>query len=221
MLLVDDDEELRFRLKGFLAQHFIDVVEAANGQEALDLLDKEQVDAVLLDVMMPGMDGLEVVRRLRPDNDVPILMLTGKDTEADRVLGLELGADDYIAKPFGARELLARIRSVLRRAGPKRQPDRMVAGAIEVHTTSRTAFLDGEKLDLGGIEFDILAALVRCKGEVLARESLLVEAGRNHVTISERTVDVHVSRLRKKLHDDPRSPKLIKTVHGVGYLLSD
>lgn len=169
---------------------------------------------------MPGMDGIEVVQRIRANSNIPVLMLTARDGELDHVLGLELGADDYIAKPFRARELLARIRSVLRRSGALARPNTLAVAGIEVDLPTRTVQLGGAKLDLGGIEFDILVALMRSRGKVLPREDLLAEAGRNHVTVSERTVDVHVSRLRKKLGDDPRTPRLIKTVHGVGYVFA-
>lgn len=220
VLIVDDDDGLRHRLSLFLAQHSIEVTEAANGEAGLAALSTTRFDAVLLDVVMPGMDGIEVVRRIRSMSDVPVLMLTAKDGELDQVLGLELGADDYVAKPFRARELLARIRSVLRRSRPQARDDTLAVAGIEVNLSSRTVHVEGQRLELGGIEFDILVALMRSRGKVLPREGLLAEAGRNCVTVSERTVDVHVSRLRKKLGDDPRTPRLIKTVHGIGYVFA-
>lgn len=220
LLIVDDDDGLRRRLRLFLAQHSIDLAEASNGELGLAALQSSHFDAVLLDVVMPGMDGIEVVKRIRATSDIPVLMLTARDGELDHVLGLELGADDYIAKPFRARELLARIRSVLRRSGAVARHNILAAAGIEVDLPTRTVQLGGEKIDLGGIEFDILVALMRGRGKVLPREELLAEAGRNHAMVSERTVDVHVSRLRKKLGDDPRTPRLIKTVHGIGYVFA-
>jgi len=173
---------------------------------------------VLLDVMMPGMDGLEVLRRIRGKSAIPVIMLTARGDEADRVVGLELGADDYVPKPFSPRELLARIRAVLRRAQPEAQTERIAIGGVEVDVGARSARVDGEEIDLTGLELDILVALMRRAGRVVPRDALLSEAGRDDVVVSERTVDVHISHLRKKLGDDPRSPSLIRTVRGVGYV---
>lgn len=218
VLIVDDDAGQRSRVSGFLAQYSIEVAEAASGEDALAMLAAGGFAAVLLDVVMPGMDGVEVMRRVRAISDIPIIMLSAKDSETDQVVGLELGADDYIAKPFRARELLARLRAVLRRSTPARRSETLGGGGLELDLVTRVAKLDGRGLELSGIEFDLLATLVRNKGRVLARERLLAEAGRNHTTVTERTVDVHVSRLRKKLEVDPRDPQRIKTVHGLGYL---
>jgi DNA-binding response OmpR family regulator len=170
--------------------------------------------------MMPGMDGLTVVRRIRETSQVPILMLTARGDEADRVVGLELGADDYIAKPFSPRELLARMRAVLRRAQPAAEARQIVVGRVAIDVEARQVRVGTAAADLTGLEFDILLALARRPGRVVPRETLLVEAGRQDVTVSDRTVDVHVSHLRRKLGDDPKTPRLIKTVRGVGYVLS-
>jgi DNA-binding response OmpR family regulator len=147
-------------------------------------------------------------------------MLTAKGDETDRVVGLELGADDYIPKPFSPRELLARLRAVLRRTSPESVAERLVSGDIQIDVPARQARVGGRDVGLTGIEFDILLALVRRAGRVVPREALLSEAGRNDVVVGERTVDVHISHLRQKLGDDPRSPRLIKTVRGVGYVLT-
>ncbi|MDP1822314.1 MAG: response regulator transcription factor [Archangium sp.] len=219
VLIVDDDGGQRSRVRGFLGQYSIEVAEAASGEEALAMLARASFEAVLLDVVMPGMDGVEVMRRIRAMSDVPILMLSARDSEADQVVGLELGADDYIVKPFRARELLARLRAVLRRSGVKQpEPAPPPGRGVEIDCGARLARLDGRTLELSGIEFDLLSAFVRNKGLVLPRERLLAEAGRTQTTVTERTVDVHVSRLRKKLEDDP--PRLIKTVHGIGYVFA-
>jgi DNA-binding response OmpR family regulator len=177
---------------------------------------------VLLDVMMPGMDGLEVCKRIRDKSGVPVIMLTAKGDETDRVVGLELGADDYVPKPFSPRELLARLRAVLRRAAPggSAAGSAFNVGEISVNETGREVLVGGKAVELTGLEFDILVALVRRPGRVVPREVLLEEAGRGDVTVSDRTVDVHVSHLRRKLGDDPRAPRLIKTVRGVGYVLA-
>lgn len=220
VLIVDDDAGQRSRVGGFLAQYSLEVAEAASGQDALAMLAGGGFSAVLLDVVMPGMDGVEVIRRIRAVSDIPIIMLSAKDSEADQVVGLELGADDYVAKPFRARELLARLRAVLRRSTPADAPPTLGGGGLELDLVTRVARLDGRCLELSGIEFDLLSAFVRNKGRVLARESLLAEAGRTSTTVTERTVDVHISRLRKKLEVDPRDPQRIKTVHGLGYLFA-
>lgn len=219
VLLVDDDLRMVQLLQAYLEQNAVQVGTANDGKRALAELDAGAYDAVLLDVMMPGMDGLEVCKRIRARSRVPIIMLTAKGDETDRVVGLELGADDYLAKPFSPRELLARLRAVLRRAQPGVLADRLTAGSVLVDVASRTVAVAGEGKELTGLEFDILVALMRRAGRVIPRDALLSEAGRSDVNVGERTVDVHVSHLRQKLGDDSRSPRLIKTVRGVGYML--
>ena len=220
VLVVDDDDGLRFRLSEFLAQHGVEVTGVPTSERALELLGATRFDALLLDVMLPGLSGLELLTRVRSRSDVPVLMLTAKDGEADRVRGLELGADDYLCKPFSSRELLARIKSVLRRSkGPKRSAS-VCAGDLELDPASRTARLGGAPLSLSSVEFELLLTLARSAGTVLPRARLLAEAGRNCAMVSGRTVDVHISRLRKKLGDDPKNPRRIKTVHRAGYLFT-
>ncbi|MET0595749.1 MAG: response regulator transcription factor [Polyangiaceae bacterium] len=219
VLLIDDDKRLHELLTTYLEQNGFTVVGAPDGQRGLAHLDSEPFDIVLLDVMMPGIDGLEVCRRIRAKSRVPILMLTAKGDETDRVVGLELGADDYIAKPFGPRELVARLRAVLRRVNPEADSELVVINEIAIDVPAHKVRVDGREIELTGIEFDILLALARRAGRVVARDALLTEAGRGDVTVSDRTVDVHISHLRQKLGDDPRSPKKIKTIRGVGYVL--
>ena len=218
-LLVDDDVRLSEVLASYLSQNDVELAHSRSGQEGLDRLDRDVFDVVLLDVMMPGLDGLAVLRRLRAKTALPVIMLTARGDEADRVAGLELGADDYVAKPFSPRELLARIRAVLRRALPDSAGERLAAAGIVVDTAARVATVDGRDVDLTGLELDILAALVRRAGRVIPRGALLEEAGRSDVTVGERTIDVHISRLRRKIGDDPRAPRRIRTVRGVGYVL--
>jgi DNA-binding response OmpR family regulator len=217
LLVVDDDERLRSLLAEYLGERGFHVETAASGEAGLARALAGGIDVVLLDVMMPGIDGLEVVRRLRTKSRVPVIMLTARGDEADRVVGLELGADDYVAKPFAPRELLARIRAVLRRASPEAVAEVLRVGPIELDVPARTARVRGEPAELTGLEFDILLALVRRAGRVVPRDALLSEAGRGDVVVGERTVDVHISHLRHKLGDDP--PRLIKTVRGVGYIV--
>jgi DNA-binding response OmpR family regulator len=203
VLIVDDDLRLHELLSSYLTQNGFEVVRALDGLAGLAKLETDNFDAVLLDVMMPGLDGLEVCRRIRRKSDVPILMLTARGDETDRIVGLELGADDYLPKPFNPRELLARLRAILRRVRPDGESAR------------RATFAD-RLLDLTGIEFDILAALARRAGQVIPRDRLLSAAGRGDVVVSERTIDVHISHVRQKLGDGG----LIKTVRGVGYVLA-
>jgi DNA-binding response OmpR family regulator len=220
VLLIDDDRRLQELLTSYLGQNGVQVTCAPDGARGLAALDAGGFDAVLLDLMMPGMDGLEVCRRIRGKSTVPILMLTAKGDEADRVVGLELGADDYVAKPFSPRELLARLRAVLRRANPTPLSERLSAADITIDLGTREVLLAGTRVELTGLEFDLLVALVRRAGRVVPRDALLHEAGRGDVIVGERTVDVHISHLRQKLGDDPRNPRRIKTVRGVGYVLS-
>ena len=216
--MIDDDVRLPDLLRSYLEQNGVALSHAPDGARGLVMLEQGAYDAVLLDVMMPGMDGLEVCRKIRSKSNVPVIMLTARGDETDRVVGLELGADDYVGKPFSPRELLARLRAVLRRSRPEVMSEQLSTGEITVDVPSRIATLKGAPLDLTGIEFDILVALVRRAGRVVPRDALLSEAGRSDVIVGERTVDVHISHLRQKLSDDP--PRLIKTVRGVGYVLT-
>ena len=205
MLCIDDDHRLFELLASFFAPNGVTLVHATDGAKGLAALERDVFDAVLLDVMMPGMDGLEVCRRIRQTRQVPVIMLTARGDEADRVVGLELGADDYVPKPFSPRELLARLRAVLRRAQPSAIESEIVVGRVAIEVGARRVRVGGEPVDLTGLEFDILLALARRPGRVVPRETLMAEAGRNDVTVNDRTVDVHVSHLRKKLGDDPKA----------------
>lgn len=219
VLLIDDDARLAELLDDNLKPQGVALVHAGGGQAGLAQLAAGGFDAVLLDVMMPGLDGLSVLRTLRDaGHRVPVIMLTARGDEADRVVGLELGADDYVAKPFSPRELLARLRAVLRRTQPDTLAEKLSAAGITVDTGSREAWVDGKPIELTGLEIDLLVALLRRAGRVVPRGALLELAGRGDVTVGERAVDVHISRLRKKLGDDP--PTRIRTVRGVGYVLA-
>ena len=220
LLLVDDDEKLRSVLTEYLGHNGFEVEEARDGAVALSKLERDAFDVVLLDVMMPGDDGLTVLGKLRRTRNIPVIMLTAKGDETDRVVGLELGADDYVAKPFSPRELLARVRAVLRRSSAATETEIVRAGELVLDLGQRTAEDAGTLLDLTGLEFDLLTALVRRAGRVVPRDRLLAEAGRSDTLVGERTVDVHVSHLRNKLGDDPKNPTRIKTVRGVGYVFA-
>ena len=220
VLCIDDDTRLFELLASFLEPNGVGLVHAADGRQGLAALEGGVFDAVLLDVMMPGIDGLEVCKRIRQKSQVPVIMLTAKGDETDRVVGLELGADDYVPKPFSPRELLARLRAVLRRTSPETAAPTLVVRDIVIDVAARDVRVAGAAVELTGIEFDILLTLARRPGRVVPRDTLLAQAGRDDVTVGDRTVDVHVSHLRRKLGDDPRAPRIIKTVRGVGYVLA-
>jgi len=219
LLLVEDDQRLAELTGEYLQRHGVVVDFAGDGDRGLARALRHRYDVILLDVMLPGLSGIDVCQRIRERSDVPIIMITARGEEADRVLGLELGADDYVPKPYSPRELLARIRSVVRRArgqlGPSTRPVR--AGDLEIDPGARAAKLHGEPVELTGYEFSLLLALAERAGRVLTREQLMDLAGGGAEEAFDRSVDVHISRLRRKLGDDPRRPRLIKTVRGVGY----
>jgi DNA-binding response OmpR family regulator len=207
VLLIDDDVRLHELTASYLEQNGLSVSVASDGRTGLAALEAGTFDAVLLDLMMPGLDGIEVCKRIRQKSNIPIVMLTAKGDETDRVVGLELGADDYVSKPFSP-------------ARPDVASEQLRVGDIVVDVPGRVVTVAAKPIELTGIEFDVLVALVRRAGRVVARDALLSEAGRGDVVVGERTVDVHVSHLRQKLGDDPRSPRIIKTVRGVGYVFT-
>jgi DNA-binding response OmpR family regulator len=218
VLIVDDDARLFELLESYLEPNGVRSVHAADGKRGLEALSSSAFDAVLLDVMMPELDGLNVLKKIREKSRVPVIMLTAKGDETDRVVGLELGADDYLAKPFSPRELLARLRAVLRRSELGQEREQLVVGEVSVDLGSRRASVGEREVELTGLEFDLLVALMRRAGRVVPRSMLLELAGRSDVTVNDRAVDVHISHLRRKLGDDP--PRWIKTVRGVGYVMA-
>jgi len=222
VLLVEDDERLAQLTARYLESHGVLVTIAATGHEGQAEALRRQYDCIVLDVMLPGRDGIEVTRELRARTDVPIVMVTARTEEADRVLGLEVGADDYVPKPFSPRELLARIRATVRRvrgqAGPTQQT--VQVGGLVLDPQKMTVTLDGNPIEVTAYEFSILRALAQRPGRVLSREQLLDLAKGSAELSFDRSIDVHVSRLRAKLGDDSRNPKILKTVRGAGYLLA-
>jgi DNA-binding response OmpR family regulator len=221
VVLVEDDERLARLTAKYLESHGVRVLIAGDGPQGLALVIRERPDVVLLDSMLPGMDGLEVCRQLRKRMDTPILMVTARGEEADRVMGLEGGADDYISKPFSSRELLARIRSHARRArgmtGPKKQ---LAVGGLEIDAEAMKASFNDQPLVLTTYEFMLLRALAERPGRVLSREQLVDIVRGSADEAFDRSIDVHISHLRAKLGDDSRNPRVIKTVRGVGYMLA-
>ncbi len=226
LLVVDDDRKLCGLIRDYLAPHGWQVEMRHTGPEGLQAARTGQYEAVLLDVMMPGMDGFELLRELRKSSAVPVLMLTAMGEEADRIVGLELGADDYLPKTFSSRELLARLRAVTRRSTPAAAPDGapakdLAAGVLLLNEAAHVATLAGAPLELTALEFAILAALLKSKGRVKTREALLEEVSDRRFDVFDRSIDVHVSQLRRKLGDDPKQPRFIRTIRGVGYKLED
>jgi len=216
-LLIDDDPGLAELLTAYLSPHGVALAHAPNGRTGLDRLADGGFDLAVLDVMMPGLDGLEVLRRLRAKSTLPVLMLTARGDEADRVVGLELGADDYLSKPVYPRELLARIRAVWRRVAPRTTPTQLTLPGLAIDLGARHATAHDRVLDLTALEFDLLAALAERAGRVVPRDALWEAAGRDTV-VGDRTVDVHISRLRSKLGEPLRHR--LQTVRGAGYLLT-
>ena len=220
-LLIDDDARLGALVREHLSQHDIDVTIAGDGERGLAALRKGRFDVVLLDLMLPGIDGLEVCRRIRATPALaalPVIMLTARGDDVDKIVGLELGADDYLAKPFNSRELLARIRAVLRR-GRGAEAKRLRVGRIEIDFDAREVSVAGRRVVLTSYEFELLAALARAAGRVLSREQLLDALKGATYDAFDRSIDVHVSKLRAKLEEDPKAPRHIKTVRGAGYVL--
>jgi DNA-binding response OmpR family regulator len=223
IVYIEDDEKLARLTARYLETHGLRVTIAADGRAGIASVLRERPDVVLLDLMLPGMDGFAVCRELRARVDTPIIMVTARGEEADRVMGLEGGADDYIAKPFSSRELLARVRAQARRARGRVGPAAsglVAAGRLSVDPVARRVLLDGAELGLTTYEFDLLRVLAERPGRVLTREQLVDLVRGSADEAFDRSIDVHVSHLRKKLGDDPKSPRIIKTVRGIGYLFA-
>ncbi len=225
ILLVDDEDSLQKLLSYPLRSDGYEVVAAADGQEALDRFDEGQFDLVVLDVMLPRVDGFDVCRKLRARSAVPIIMLTAKAEEFDKVLGLELGADDYITKPFSMREFRSRVKAVLRRAELVQRDDNgdepLVQGDLAIDFSKRQVEIRGEPVRLTYVEFEILSTLARSPGRVFSRTMLLERLWGDSSYRDPRTIDVHIRHLREKLESDPKSPEYLFTVRGVGYHFRD
>ena len=222
-MVVEDEENLLAAIKYNLDNEGYLSITANNGSEAIGLVSSEDPDLVILDVMLPELDGLEVCRIIRKDNDVPIIFLTAKDQEMDRVVGLELGADDYVVKPFSMRELLARVKAMLRRQRVKDSftkdhlEEVLVSGSLSLNTASRILTRDGEILDIKPRAFDLLLLLMQNKGRAFSREQILERLWGTDFYGDTRTVDVHIRWIREKIEDDPSDPTKLKTVRSIGY----
>lgn len=221
ILIIDDDRELAAMLAEYLTPLGFDVHTRAAASEGLTALRRGRYEALLLDVMLPDGDGFDVCRRVRAESDIPILMLTARGDEMDRIVGLELGADDYLPKPFNPRELLARIRAVMRRRAPAGTPGGVqVFGRLEIDLDQRVVRVDGKQRPLTGHQFDLLAALADNAGRVMSRDALMDRLKGVSPEVYDRSIDVHVSRIRAAIEDDPKRPRRVITVRGAGYVFA-
>lgn len=224
VLIIDDDRKLCRLVSDYLGPMGYEVEAAHNGPQGLEMVRGGSYGAVILDVMLPGMDGFEVLRQIRAVSNVPVLMLTALGDESDRIVGLEIGADDYLPKTFSTRELLARLRAVTRRSRMAAEAsvaddERIEVGELAIEPPSRRAQLGGMPLNLTPLEFDLLLALGRSADRVMSRENLLDAISGRDYEVFDRSIDVHISSLRKKLGDDPKNPRFIKTLRSAGYMM--
>jgi DNA-binding response OmpR family regulator len=231
LLVIDDDRKLCRLIGDYLEPFGYQVTAVHNGIEGAERARDEPWHAVILDLMLPGIDGFEVLRRIRATTDLPVLMLTARGDEGDRIVGLEIGADDYLPKTFSTRELLARLRAVVRRTGrggaaknvldESEGPDLIRVGGLILSPETRSAKVDGTTVALTPVEFDLLLCLARARGRVKSRERLLEEIRDRNYDVFDRSIDVHISGLRKKLGDDAKTPRFIRTLRTAGYMLID
>ena len=225
VLVIDDDKKLCRLIVDYLSPMGYDVSTVHNGPDGVEKAVAEAWHAVILDVMLPGLDGFEVLKQIRRQSDVPVLMLTARGDEADRIVGLEIGADDYLPKTFSTRELLARLRAVTRRAtrpatsADTEAPAELVVGRLRVNTGSHLVVLGDQALELTPVEFALLASLARARGRVKSREQLLEEIRDRNFDVFDHSIDVHISALRQNLGDDPKEPRVIRPVRAAGYML--
>ncbi len=230
LLMIDDDRKLCRLVTTYLEPLGFDVTAVHTGPDGVERATNAEAawHAVILDVMLPGIDGFEVLKKIRAKSQVPVLMLTARGDETDRIVGLEVGADDYLPKTFSTRELLARLRAVLRRSaataiteknGVDAPPAELVVGPLRVNLDARSAVMDTTPLVLTPVEFDLLASLAKAKGRVKTREALLDECRDRNYDVFDRSIDVHISSLRKKLGDDAKEPRYIRTVRSAGYMM--
>ena len=221
ILVVDDEAPILDLVKGYLEREGFAVETAMDGPSALDAVHASAPDVVILDVMLPGLDGIEVCRQIRTFSDAYVLMLTARGEEIDRIVGLTVGADDYLVKPFSPRELVARVKALLRRPRRPADPGAGLPSGLELDVARRAVRVDGTPVELTALEFDLLAVLVRDPGVVIGRQALLDRVWGADVIAEDHLVDVHIGNLRRKLGDDPGRPRFVETVRGVGYRLRE
>jgi two-component system phosphate regulon response regulator OmpR len=221
ILLIEDDPRLAEMVKNYLGESGFSVTIAPTGQAGLVLHGRQEFDALILDLMLPDMDGLDICRKIRAGAQTPILMLTARGDAMDRVVGLEIGADDYLPKPFEPRELLARLRAILRRSkGGEEQAELMRFGRLEIDLGAREVRLDGEVRSMTGYQFDLLLVLARHAGRVMSRETIMDLMKNERLDAFDRSIDVHISRIRAAIEDDPKKPRRVITVRGAGYVFA-
>ena len=225
VLIIDDDRKLCRLISDYLEPMGFKLDSVHTGMDGLNMAEKESYEAIILDVMMPGMDGFEVLKELRKKSNIPVLMLTAMGDETDRIVGLEMGADDYLPKTFSSRELLARLRAVIRRANiyADKKLDNSDGNILkfenlEINKDSRSVFLDGNKINLTPLEYDLLNRLIRSSGKVVTRDQLLDSVVGRDYEVFDRSIDVHISSIRRKLGEAPKSPRFIHTIRGAGYM---
>jgi len=228
VLIIDDDEKLRKLLKEYLEDNGHRVLTLADGSHAMKTIQEKSPEIVILDIMLPGKDGLEVLKEIRRDHAIPVIMLTAKGEDTDRIVGLELGADDYLPKPFNPRELLARMKAVLRRAAPEKRDEvgkkedmLLKVDGLTLNKAKQTILIEDKEVELSSTEYKILEVLMRHPNTVLSRDQLMNLARGRDFMAFDRSIDVHISKLRAKLESDTGSPKRIKTVWGAGYMFVD
>jgi DNA-binding response OmpR family regulator len=217
VLVVDDEPKIVRLVQAYLERAGFQVIPAYYGREALDLFRREEPALIVLDLMLPDIDGMDVARKIRKESDVPIIMLTARTEEADRVAGLELGADDYVVKPFNPRELVARVRAVLRRSEGLMKPRVIEAGDLVIDLDSHEVRVQGKRISLTPTEFQLLVTMAEQPGRVFTRLQLIDTLYGTTYATSDRTVDTHIKNLRRKIEPDPKRPQYVLTVHGVGY----
>lgn len=220
ILLVEDDQRLALMVQDYLSEAGYSVIIAPNGADALLKQKSGEFGAIILDLMLPDMDGLEICKTVRANDNIPILMLTAKGDAMDRVVGLELGADDYLPKPFEPRELLARLKAILRRGNSLNKHEVLRFGRLEIDRDSHEARLDGEVCSLTSHQFEMLDVLARSAGRVLSRDALMDALKGTALEAFDRSIDVHISRIRAEIEDDPKKPRRVITVRGAGYLFA-
>jgi two-component system phosphate regulon response regulator OmpR len=228
ILIVDDDQKLQRLLKEYLENNGFQVLSLMDGSQVLKTIGTQSPDLIILDIMLPGKDGLEILKEIRREHLIPVLMLTAKGEETDRIVGLELGGDDYLPKPFNPRELLARMKAILRRVVPGGKKDSLgqehlliKAGGLILNKARQTITMDDNELELSSTEYRILEVLMKHPNTVLSRDQLMTLARGRDFMAFDRTIDVHISKIRAKLEPDSRSPKRIKTIWGSGYMFID
>jgi len=220
ILIIEDDMQQLDMLSKYLSEQQIEVISCGNGSDGIQALQNDNFDALILDVGLPDIDGFEVCRRVRVFSELPVLMLTARGDEMDRIIGLEIGADDYLPKPFNPRELLARIRAILRRGNRANSSSQLRFGRLEINESAHAASLDGAIINLTAYQFDLLSVLAKHAGRVMSRDQIMDALKGHDLDSFDRSIDVHISRIRSHIEDDAKKPRRILTIRGTGYVFA-